>query len=43
MKMLRIYNALLGQGHIPRLEKHRTPGLFDYADGVDTMQFMLSL
>src|SRR6185312_7954730 len=34
--------CIVGQGHIP-FGKSQEPGLFDYADGMDTMQFLLTL
>ena len=34
--------CIVGKNHIP-FGKSQEPGLFDYADGVDTMQFLLSL
>jgi len=34
--------CIVGEGQIP-FGKSQEPGLFDYADGVDTMQFLLSL
>ena len=34
--------CVVGEGHIP-FGKSQEPGLFDYADGVDTMQFLLTL
>jgi hypothetical protein len=34
--------CIVGKGHIP-FGKTQEPGLFDYADGIDTMQFLLSL
>jgi hypothetical protein len=34
--------CIVGEGHIP-FGKSQQPGLFDYADGIDTMQFLLSL
>ncbi|MEO6905658.1 MAG: acyl-CoA reductase, partial [Ginsengibacter sp.] len=33
---------IVGENHIP-FGKSQEPGLFDYADGIDTMQFLLSL
>jgi hypothetical protein len=32
----------VGYGHIP-FGAAQKPGLFDYADGVDTMEFLLTL
>lgn len=34
--------CIVGQGNVP-LGKSQEPGLFDYADGIDTMQFLLTL
>ncbi len=34
--------CIVGQQHTP-FGQAQQPGLFDYADGVDTMQFLLSL
>jgi hypothetical protein len=34
--------CVVGEGHVP-FGKSQEPGLFDYADGVDTMQFLLTL
>ena len=34
--------CIVGENHIP-FGATQTPGLFDYADGVDTMEFLLSL
>lgn len=34
--------CVAGEGHVP-FGKSQEPGLFDYADGVDTMQFLLTL
>jgi hypothetical protein len=34
--------CIVGEDHIP-FGKSQEPGLFDYADGIDTMQFLLSL
>ncbi len=34
--------CIVGHGHVP-YGKAQQPGLFDYADGVDTMQFLLTL
>ncbi|HSN08733.1 MAG TPA: acyl-CoA reductase [Hanamia sp.] len=34
--------CIVGDGHVP-FGKAQQPGLFDYADGIDTMEFLLSL
>lgn len=34
--------CIVGENHVP-FGKSQEPGLFDYADGIDTMQFLLSL
>jgi hypothetical protein len=34
--------CIIGEDHLP-FGTTQTPGLFDYADGIDTMQFLLSL
>lgn len=34
--------CIVGKNHVP-FGKSQEPGLFDYADGIDTMQFLLSL
>jgi hypothetical protein len=34
--------CIVGHGHVP-FGQAQQPGLYDYADGVDTMQFLLSL
>ena len=34
--------CVVGEGHVP-FGKSQEPGLFDYADGVDTIQFLLTL
>ena len=34
--------CIVGKDHLP-FGSTQTPGLFDYADGIDTMQFLLSL
>ncbi len=34
--------CIVGKNHLPFGSTH-SPGLFDYADGIDTMQFLLSL
>jgi hypothetical protein len=34
--------CIVGHGNIP-FGRAQQPGLFDYADGVDTMQFLLTL
>ncbi len=34
--------CIVGHGHVP-FGKAQQPGLFEYADGVDTMQFLLTL
>jgi len=34
--------CIVGENHIP-FGKSQEPQLFDYADGIDTMQFLLSL
>jgi len=34
--------CIVGKNFVP-FGKSQEPGLFDYADGIDTMQFLLSL
>jgi hypothetical protein len=34
--------CVVGEAHVP-FGKSQEPGLFDYADGIDTMQFLLTL
>jgi len=34
--------CIVGEAHVP-FGKSQEPGLFDYADGIDTMQFLLTL
>jgi hypothetical protein len=34
--------CIVGKGHVP-FGKAQQPGIFDYADGIDTMEFLLSL
>ena len=34
--------CIVGKNHVP-FGKSQEPGLFDYADGIDTMEFLLSL
>ncbi|HSN10442.1 MAG TPA: hypothetical protein VLS85_15485, partial [Hanamia sp.] len=34
--------CIVGKGHVP-FGKAQKPGIFDYADGIDTIEFLLSL